>query len=1042
METLYELCKPRKSIFEGNNREDTLDLDNLLDGSINPEEFFNETYITEGMKILFDAAFERFSGTGQIGLLKLTQSMGGGKTHAMIGLGLLAKYSKLREKVLSDIYGDKFENLSQEIAVVAYTGRNSDIKYGIWGEIAEQLGKLEGSFYKEYCEKLSAPGQTAWVNLLKGKPVLILLDELPPYLEYTKTIPVGQGTLTDTTVNALSNFFNALGKADLSNVCVVVSDLTASYESGSKLIQNTFKDLDKEIGRSSKNIEPVAANSDDLYMILRKRLFERLPCDCEIKEIAVAYKDAVNKQIQTGGTTYNADLAFNGIVDTYPFHCSIKDLFARFRENVNFQQTRGFIRLTRQMVKNLYDGADCKAKHQYLINAYDVDLNDKDMISMIRDIKPKLSNAISHDICSVGRAVAEELSLINLIILDISKLILMSSLGDVVGAIQGLSEPEIIGFMAGPGKNLTDVKKLIEEYKTKAWYLYVDGDTKYFFKDIKNVNAELRTIVDSYTMDTAKKEIKHIVEKKFAPKIKDCYQEVLAFPAIDDIQESIDKVTLILFEPKVGGGITSELQTFYNNTSLKNRFMFLSGDKDTMDSLLLTAKELKGIQTIRKRLKDEDHVSETDSQYILALDIEDKTRLKFLSTLRETFVTLHYPSRKGIRSHEITMNFNENNFNAENQIRDLLMEIDKFTTDTTGDEFKEKIESRIFTATPMKWRDVQQRAAETSGWQWYKPSALNDAKNTYKNKGYWTEENGMVDKNPPLPVTSLSVRSIYKNSDTGEVTLKINPLNGNEVHYEIGGVATSASEIVKNTYEFKTKDLKLSFICVDSTKKHETGDAIPWKNDLVEIKYRLFDQSDSKMCELEVDNSDLSILYTTDGSAPKTNGATYIAPFAIEKGVRKILTIAVDKNNETYGKQLEVDVSSEIKGPKPISINKATKLTLTKKFDKRNSKDTYELIDTLEKHNATISCISELAILKKDNDKDYIYISTNNSSDGIKPADIKSIIDAVTTKALNGASIDVTLTTNSIEFATGQDFEDWISERKEEIDDYSNNFKQ
>lgn len=30
---------------------------------------------------------------------------------------------------------------------------------------------------------LQAPGQSAWINLLKGPPTLILLDELPPYFD-------------------------------------------------------------------------------------------------------------------------------------------------------------------------------------------------------------------------------------------------------------------------------------------------------------------------------------------------------------------------------------------------------------------------------------------------------------------------------------------------------------------------------------------------------------------------------------------------------------------------------------------------------------------------------------------------------------------------------------------------------------------------------------------------------------------------------------------------------------------------------------------
>ena len=103
MKTLHELCKPRESVFDESKRDDTLDLSNLSDNSIDGKEFFKETYITEGMELLFDTTFKRFEGKAGSGLVKLTQAMGGGKTHNMIALGLLAKDKKLRKTVLGEI---------------------------------------------------------------------------------------------------------------------------------------------------------------------------------------------------------------------------------------------------------------------------------------------------------------------------------------------------------------------------------------------------------------------------------------------------------------------------------------------------------------------------------------------------------------------------------------------------------------------------------------------------------------------------------------------------------------------------------------------------------------------------------------------------------------------------------------------------------------------------------------------------------------------------------------------------------------------------
>ena len=145
--------------------------------------------------------------------------------------------------------------------------------------------------------------------------------------------------------------------------------------------------------------------------------------------MAVGYKDAVNKAKQMNYTGINANMIYEGICQVYPFHSCIKDLFARFKENSGFQQTRGFIRLARYMVRTLFKDNGDLAKTRELINAYDFDLSDSLTYSMISNIKPKLVPAIAHDIYSQGRAAAEEIDASDNSqdMQEIAKLLLMSS---------------------------------------------------------------------------------------------------------------------------------------------------------------------------------------------------------------------------------------------------------------------------------------------------------------------------------------------------------------------------------------------------------------------------------------------------------------------------------------------------------------------------------------------------------------------------------------------------------------------------------------
>jgi len=90
MQTLGHACKPRDSIFDPSRRDTVLDLADLVSGRIDPEAFFRENHVTEGMRILLTEGFRRLEGKTTQGVFKLTQAMGGGKTHNLLALGLLA----------------------------------------------------------------------------------------------------------------------------------------------------------------------------------------------------------------------------------------------------------------------------------------------------------------------------------------------------------------------------------------------------------------------------------------------------------------------------------------------------------------------------------------------------------------------------------------------------------------------------------------------------------------------------------------------------------------------------------------------------------------------------------------------------------------------------------------------------------------------------------------------------------------------------------------------------------------------------------------
>ncbi|MGH7138389.1 MAG: hypothetical protein ACREHD_21780, partial [Pirellulales bacterium] len=432
---------------------------------------------------------------------------------------------------------------------------------------------------------------------------------------------------------------------------------------------------------------------------------------------------------------------------------------------------------------------------------------------------------------------------------DACKLLLMSSLANVPNAVLGLSIPELVAYLCEPGRDLSRLKSdVLEKLSTAAWYLHSDRDGKLFFKNVQNLIAKLEGLVKTYAPEQALKELRTRLETLFKPINGWCYQKTQVLPAIDEIDLEQDKVTLVVTEPQGGAELRGEVSKFYDDATWKNRLAYLTGTTNTYDSLIEAGKRLKAVQHILDDLKN-DKVPDNDPQMVQASNLSDKTQQNFYSAVRETFTTLWYPTESGLTSADLAMKFEGNKYNGEQQVVDVLKEKMKFTDEITGDTFRKKCEQRLFTQQSMPWNEVKRRAAANSKWQWHRTDALDQLKGDCLFKETWRDEGGFVDKGPfPQPKTAVTIAEQTRDDDSGEVVLRITPIHGDTIYWDVGGPATTGSAKLPGT-QHKTRDLRVSFLVVDSTGAHETGEPVTWQNRIT-LKNRVYQSGADKMCEL------------------------------------------------------------------------------------------------------------------------------------------------------------------------------------------------
>lgn len=208
------LCDISPDVFSMSRSEQVEHLSSIGDADLSTARaFYARNHVTSGMSEFLRGALKRLAGQSQQAVFELRQAMGGGKTHNMIALGLLARFPELKDQLPDTITA----GMSDEPALIA-TVNGRDVRNFIWGDIAEQLGRAE-EFRDHWVNGPKEMSEGDWVRLIGDRPTLIMLDELPPYLAMAHTKTIGQGTLLDLLKYSIANLFSAAMKLKR---CVVV----------------------------------------------------------------------------------------------------------------------------------------------------------------------------------------------------------------------------------------------------------------------------------------------------------------------------------------------------------------------------------------------------------------------------------------------------------------------------------------------------------------------------------------------------------------------------------------------------------------------------------------------------------------------------------------------------------------------------------------------------------------------------------------------------------------------------------------------------
>ena len=584
-----------------------------------PVDFFNRTYLTQGIRKLLTNTLKRLNGDGGDPVINLQTNFGGGKTHSILAIYHLcsgANFSSVRDlesffREVGDLQPPAKVNkavlVGNRIAPgVTHTKPDGTKVHTLWGELAWQLGGKAGyAMLQEADEKATNPGDQLVPLLKKFAPCVVLIDE---WVAYTRQLKEDGNDICGTYGTQMS-FAQALCEAakTVNNALVVTSLPASDIEMGGE----RGKQAAIELGHIINRIESpwTAATTEESFEIVTRRLFSPITNTDNIKDRDVSSR-AFGEFYRNNKTDFpneTQDSSYEKrIRDFYPIHPELFDALAeRWASIPQFQKTRGILRLMAKIIHFLWENND----QAPLILPANIPLDSSEIQSeLMRYLAPPWSAVIGKDVDgahSLPKQLDSELPNIGRYSGSrrVARTLFFATAPTFDAANKGIDEQRIKLGSILPGETIPTFSDALRHLVDKGTFVYAANNT-FWYSTQNNVNR------------TAEERASHIQDEKVE-------EEILSL-LTQQLQPSGSQIRRIHFMPQSSNDVPDDLDMKLVVLGIKHPHVPRDGNSPAFQK----AKEILSTKGASQRLY----------RNTLIFLTPDKTRLEELKQAVKSFL--------------------------------------------------------------------------------------------------------------------------------------------------------------------------------------------------------------------------------------------------------------------------------------------------------------------------------------------------------------------------------------------------------------------
>ncbi|MFB6272855.1 MAG: DUF499 domain-containing protein, partial [Salinibacter sp.] len=391
-------------------------------------------------------------------------------------------------------------------------------RHTLWGELAFQLGGADAYRQIEANDRdRVAPGKETLRPILEAyEPFTLLFDEVLEYVVRARGVDVGtESTLGAQTLSFLQELTEAV--ANTSHGLMLVTLPSSELEDFGEAKQRNLDQLERVFGRIESIEMPV--QGEEIYAIIRQRLFEPVHDEAAVKEIVDRYMAKYQDHKQELPNKASEGDYRRRMEQAYPFHPDLIDtLYEKWGAFPSFQRTRGALRLLANVVEDLYQ----REEPIDLILPCDVNLDPAPIRrEFISHIGQEYESVIGSDIAG-HEAKAPSLDSANRnwkhLGSRIATAIFLHSFTPNQSD-QGVPVPFIKLAVLRQDSIPAMVTEVLQQLSNELWYLNTEGE-RYYFSNVFNLN---RVVVDKQGVIQAasvREEIERRVKQQLGTKLR------------------------------------------------------------------------------------------------------------------------------------------------------------------------------------------------------------------------------------------------------------------------------------------------------------------------------------------------------------------------------------------------------------------------------------------------------------------------------------------------------------------------------------------